>query len=137
MSEYHGPERRKRNILSAKTFSKDIKITYAIITLIFFLTTAGFAWLVTDIRDIANKNVVLAEKHLTLAKENENRIDDIQVSRVSSCRQTYNGIHDVFLPFFPPQPRTAEQAADVKKFNDTIERLRNGCTKQTKPKGNG
>lgn len=64
-------------------------------------------------------------------RENQKRIDDIQKSRVLSCRQNYDGIQEVFTQFFPPVPRTAKQQADIDKFNNTISRLKKNCIKQT------
>lgn len=108
------------------SISRPVKVAFLIITLIFFLTVAGFAWIVTD---VGNNS----EQVRTLIHENNERIEDIQESRTASCRDTYSGIYEVFRPFFPPVPRTPEQDANLEKFNDTIERLREGCTKQTDP----
>lgn len=63
---------------------------------------------------------------------NQHRIDDINSSRTSSCRQTYEGVREVFLPFFaPPEERTAEQKKNYKLFNDTINERKQNCGKQT------
>jgi len=56
---------------------------------------------------------------------------DIQASRVSSCQMTYEGVREVFRPFFPVH-RTAKQERDVKRFNATINRLKRRCVEQTK-----
>lgn len=93
---------------------------FIIMTLLFLGTLAGFAWVVTNVGD--------------LAKENDNRITDIQTSRLESCISTYEGIREVFKPFFPPPPRTKQQQADLDKFNKTINDLKLKCRKQVKPK---
>ena len=100
-----GPEGPKGK--TGNTISRPIKVAFIAVTLLFFLTLAGFAWV----------------------------INDIQNSRESSCRQTYNGIREVFRPFFPEPPRTKEQQADLDKFNNTIDRLMSGCSKQINGKG--
>lgn len=64
--------------------------------------------------------------------DNQSRIREIQESRVSSCRQTYEGIRDVFKPFFRPMTdRTAKERKDIRKFNRVINRLKAGCDTQT------
>jgi hypothetical protein len=65
-----------------------------------------------------------------LADENRNRIVEIQLARASSCRQTYEGVREVFRPLFPPQPD--EQTQDrLDTFNQTIDDLKAACVKQT------
>lgn len=61
------------------------------------------------------------------------RISEIQQARVASCKQTYEGIGKVFLPFFPPpKQRTKEQRANLAKLNRTIRDLQAQCGKQTR-----
>lgn len=105
---------------------KKIKIAFGILTLIFFAILIGFAWVVSDIHRISEQNQVLIE-------ENNARVTEIQESRTSSCRQTYEGIRQVFKPFFPPPPRTKEQQDSLDLFNETIDGFVAGCTEQTKP----
>jgi hypothetical protein len=62
---------------------------------------------------------------------NSQRVGDIQKSRVASCQQTYEGIREVFRPFFPPRPRSKEQQANLDKFNRIVDRRKANCTKQT------
>lgn len=59
---------------------------------------------------------------------------DIQNGRVASCKQTYEGVRQVFQPFFPEkgEPVTKKQKDDIKIFNDTVDRLKANCGKQTK-----
>lgn len=135
MSEYRGPERRKRQSILPKSISREIKAAFAIITLIFFLTLAGFAWLVNDISDNSDQlTVLVAENQKRIAeiqRVNRNRIADIQSTRIESCEKTYAGIKEVFRPFFPQPPRTPEQQANLDKFNETIRILQQGCAHQT------
>lgn len=62
---------------------------------------------------------------------NSHRVSDIQKSRLTSCERTYEGIREVFKPFFPP-PKTAtpKQLADQSKFNRTIIHLKARCATQ-------
>jgi hypothetical protein len=83
-------------------FFRSIRNAFIIITAVFFLTLLGFAWVIIQ----------------------------LQESRESSCKTTYNGIHDVFLPFFPPQPRTTKQQEDIDKFEAKIVELRTECEEQ-------
>lgn len=134
MGEYRGPERRKRQRL-VKSISREIKTAFAIITLIFFFTLAGFAWLVEDISDNSDQlTVLVAENQKRIAdiqRVNQRRIQDIQATRIESCQKTYAGIREVFKPFFPPPPRTQEQQDNLDKFNETIRTLQKGCAQQT------
>jgi hypothetical protein len=67
------------------------------------------------------------------AKENNERIHDIQVARVASCQRTYEGIREVFTPFMPKPPNaTPDQLQDWSTFNSTIDELKENCTKQTR-----
>lgn len=64
---------------------------------------------------------------------NSHRIHEIQSSRTVSCERTYEGIREVFRPFFrPPDKSTPKEKADQLKFNITIDRLKKNCSKQTK-----
>lgn len=68
----------------------------------------------------------------SLSEANRTRITEIQESRVASCRQTYEGIRDVFRPFFRPiKERTAEEQADIDKFNDAVDQRKAACAQQT------
>lgn len=69
---------------------------------------------------------------------NNDRIADIQQSRIASCRQTYEGVRQVFRPFLrPPAKRSAKERRDVRKFNATVNELKRRCDVQIKrtPKG--
>jgi hypothetical protein len=70
-----------------------------------------------------------------LVQANSDRIHDIQQSRVDSCERTYEGIREVFKPFYPPKPRTLKQIQDLETFNDTINNLKAHCVIQTHPGG--
>lgn len=66
---------------------------------------------------------------------NSHRIDDIQRSRVTSCRQTYEATRQVFRPFFRTKSlRTAKEQRDIDKFNRTVDHLIAGCGAQTRPR---
>lgn len=62
---------------------------------------------------------------------NNNRISDIQHARKASCERTYEGIREVFKPFFPKHPK-GKQLRDEQKFNRTINGLKAHCTIQTR-----
>jgi hypothetical protein len=69
----------------------------------------------------------------SLIRENKQRIADIQEQRLASCRQTYEGVRQVFLPFFPPpKGRTAAQQKNLDKFNRTVDRLKGRCETQVR-----
>lgn len=121
-SEDH-PHRRSTD----KWLAKPIILAFAIVTVIFLAVLIGFAWVVTDVQNNGN-NI----KNLSLA--NKDRIKDIQVSRVDSCKKTYEGIREVFTPFFPKHPKTKREIENLEKFNTTINTLKKGCEKQTKAK---
>lgn len=97
---------------------RKIQLVFGIMVALVIVLLAGVAWAVLDIRD--------------LGKENKTRITEIQASRLESCKQTYAGIHKVFLPFFPPKPRTQKQQDDIDKFDLTITTLTEGCEKQVR-----
>lgn len=118
---------------SPEARSKKIRIAFFLITGLFFLVLAGFAWIITDIRENQSDIKKLAVTNNILAKENKHRITEIQDSRTESCKTTYDGIGNVFRPFFPPVPRTEKQQEQLDKFNNKIKELKAGCTKQTKP----
>lgn len=108
--------------------SRTIKRAFFIITAVFFLVLVGFAWIVHDIRG-------LSQETARLALENTKRITEIQQSRVDSCRSTYTGIYDVFVEFFPKNPRSKEEQESVDKFTNKIKVLRDGCAGQTSIEG--
>lgn len=63
-------------------------------------------------------------------------INDVNHSRRISCERTYEGIRDVFRPFFrPPLVRTAKERRDIRKFNRIINGLKARCDKQVAAKG--
>jgi hypothetical protein len=96
-------------------------------TLVFFLISAGFAWIVSDVKDISKDTV-------HLVAENQKRIAEIEDIQSDVCRTTYEGIRFVFRPFFPPPPRSKEEQAQVDKFNNRIDRLKTRCLAQTNTK---
>lgn len=107
---------------------RTIKRAFFVITIIFFLILAGFAWVVHDIRE-------LSQRTNNLSIENTKRINEIQTNRIGSCESTYTGIYDVFVEFFPDHPRSKEEQESVDKFTNKIEVLRDDCAKQTSIEG--
>jgi len=97
-----------------------IVIAFAAMVALFVAILVGFSLILLNERD--------------LGKQNKERIQDIQQSRIDSCVKTYRSIHEVFLPFFPPPPRTKKQQANLDKFNTKITTLMQGCMAQTNPK---
>lgn len=56
--------------------------------------------------------------------------NDIQSSRLHSCRASYEGIREVFKPFFrDPKLQTAKEKADQKKFNTIIDKRKRNCSR--------
>lgn len=102
---------------------RKVEVAFVAMIVIFVLLVGGLTWAVIDIQN--------------LGKENKTRINDIQNSRLESCKQTYAGIHKVFVPFFPPKPRTQKQQNDLDKFNLTIDTLTKGCEKQVRSSDGG
>lgn len=116
---------------------KKISVSFIILTIVFFLILLLFTWILHDVQDnqthieaLAKDNASLAKTNRILIRENHARLVEIQDSRVESCKKTYEGISNVFKPFFPPPPQTAEQKAQLEKFNTTVAKLKNGCSKQ-------
>lgn len=61
---------------------------------------------------------------------------EIQRERVASCERTYEGVREVFRPFFrPTKVRTRKERHDIRKFNRTVQRLKAHCDKQITTKG--
>lgn len=110
-------------------------MSFVVLTVLFFLTLLGFAWVLTDVRDLSQKTANLSKATAHLSVENSKRINEIQTSRTSSCKKTYRGILDVIRPFFPKKGATKEQKATRAKFQRIINRLVKGCEKQTRPIG--
>lgn len=110
-----------------------IKASFVAIVVIFLLTLAGFAYLLNDVIELSNKTADLTKATARLTRANTNHIAMIQQSRVSSCRKTYNSIHEVFEPFFPKKPRTRAQQELIDRFDHRVHLLVMGCTKQTAP----
>lgn len=80
-----------------------------------------------------NRQLVIKNQHLVI--ENKHRIEDIQRSRVHSCKQTYESFRIVFGPFIRPKKvRTPKENADLAKFNGIIDKQKQQCVTQTKPK---
>lgn len=65
-------------------------------------------------------------------------ITDIQADRLKSCMATYEGIRQVFKPFFRTKSqRTDDEQRQIDKFNQRVDFLKSRCTVQTgvKPQG--
>src|SRR4051794_21980688 len=63
-------------------------------------------------------------------------INDVNHDRVVSCRHTYEGVREIFRPFFRPVAvRTKKEKQDIRKFNRTVDHLKARCGKQTGVKG--
>jgi predicted PurR-regulated permease PerM len=116
------PKRRREDAWRLRP----IRIAFIILTIVFFAVLVGFAWVVHDVQQNSGRIN-------TLVAENSNRIHDVQQSRVESCQKTYEGIREVFKPFFPQHPTNKQQIDNLEKFNTTINKLKAACDKQTKP----
>lgn len=64
---------------------------------------------------------------------NQHRVNDIQQSRVESCKRTYQSFKDVFKPFVSKHPTEVERAR-LQAFNALLDSKIQGCDKQVKPK---
>src|SRR4051812_49774044 len=63
-------------------------------------------------------------------------IDDVNHDRVVSCQHTYEGVREIFRPFFRlAAERTAKEKRDIRKFNHTVDHLKARCGTQTGVKG--
>lgn len=117
-----------------KVKAKHIKMSFVVLTILFVLTLAGFAWILIDVRDLSHKSARLSAKTAELVIENQHRVNDIQNSRVKSCKRTYEGVREIFSPFFPKKhQQTKKEKINIHKFNHTINFLKNRCSKQTRP----
>jgi hypothetical protein len=104
--------------------ARRISAAFVVLTLIFLAVLIGFGIVIHNVQNNSSKIK-------GLVVENTNRIHDIQRSRVESCQRTYEGIRQVFKPFFPDPPRTQKQIDDLEKFNTLINKLKNKCDQQT------
>jgi hypothetical protein len=63
--------------------------------------------------------------------------DELQRSRLVSCQQTYEGVREVLLPFFPhPRQRTPAHQRNLEKLDRTVNRLKARCETQVYEGGN-
>jgi hypothetical protein len=66
-----------------------------------------------------------------IVRDSGEQYDELQRSRLLSCQQTYEGVREVFLPFFPPQGRrTPAQQRNLDKLDRTVDRLKARCVSQ-------
>lgn len=73
-----------------------------------------------------------SHKSSRLTAQNQERINDIQRARVESCEHTYEGVRQVFKPFFRTKTvRTVKEQRNIEKFNARIDELKAGCPLQT------
>lgn len=120
---------------------KQITRSFVAITVLFVLILIVFSFDIHDSRKnsardgrLLKATVALSKANAILLKENSARIKEIQASRISSCKRTYRGIKEVFDPFIPANPTNPRQIDLIEKFHTNIDRLIQGCIKQTKPK---
>lgn len=117
---------------AGRSISNGVKIAFIIVTLIFFLTVCGFAWMVIRVQNLSEDTRDLVQTKAQLITANSNRIKEIQQTRVDNCKANYSGVRKVFRPFFPKKPRTLKQQADLDRFNRTIDGLKKDCKKPIK-----
>ena len=92
-------------------------------------------WLTVFIVISALFNIWGVVQNRSDSQNNQNRIVDIQASRVQGCKNNYEALRQVFLPFFPPQGhRTVKQKSDLAKFNTIINRHIVKCAVQVAAK---
>jgi hypothetical protein len=69
-------------------------------------------------------------------RQSDQRISDIQASRIASCQFTYGAFLEVFEPFFPPpEKRTAEQKKNWRTLEDVVQRRTGRCVQIVKESG--
>lgn len=67
-------------------------------------------------------------------RDGRERDNQIQQNRVASCQRTYEGVREVFKPFFKPvKQMTPRELDNFTKFNRTVDRLKRRCSVQIKP----
>ena len=111
---------------------RSVEAVFLIIVLIFFGTLIGFAWVISDVREISSQNKEIAIQNQALVEENEDRIIEIQANRERFCSQVYIAIGEVFEPFVPPRElQTPEQRKDIDIFNKRIDTLTQQCKETT------
>ena len=99
------PERRHYDEQRARDIRR-ISIGYAILA----LATGLALWLVVS--------------------GNRDRVQDIQQARVDSCRRTYEGVREIFLPFLHPD-EDPKVNRNIRQFNERVDRLKARCGQQT------
>lgn len=98
----------------AKKKRRAILFAFGVTTLCFFATLLGFMFLL---------------------RQNRNRIEDIQESRITSCQRTYLAFEEVFNPFFPSKEvATKKQLDELERFHQQVVKLVGDCQYQTRPK---
>jgi len=105
---------------------RPVKVAFILLTLVFLGILILFSKTLYDVKH--NSTRING-----LVTENTHRIGDIQNSRLESCKRTYEGIGEVFQPFFPKAPRTRKQQAELDKFNKRIDQLQQACIDQITP----
>ena len=64
-----------------------------------------------------------------LVQENQQRIHEIQISRIKSCERTYQAFFDLFSPVIPKK-QSAQDSARTKLFFHKVDVKKRGCVKQ-------
>ena len=102
-------QQHQRRRVSDRVRLAPIVWAFIAITAIFFGTCIGFAWVVHDVNNNSRQLTQLVSDNRQLLKENDARISDIQNARIESCQRTYQGVKEVFSPFFPKPLLTPQQ----------------------------
>lgn len=71
------------------------------------------------------------------AQHNSDRINDIQASRIESCRANYNALLQAFAPFKPKKddPNTPrDEVQDFKDFTNNLIKKKSHCIQQVRAK---
>jgi hypothetical protein len=77
--------------------------------------------------------IVMYHTVRNLGEQNNERISDIQKSRIESCKANYEGIKRVAISLYPPRTvRSVQQAESLSKLNETIRKLKKKCAKQVR-----
>ena len=101
----------------------------AVVALLAAAVSSTLAVYMNSQRSADNRQRIADVKRL--GAQNKARISDIQRDRVTECVQTYEGIRDVFRPFFQPKSnRAPADQRNIDRFNKRIEQLEAACPRQ-------
>lgn len=116
---------------------KEVQLRRWEVALAFIMLTISFTvsvgWMTHLQHELNRKN---AERITDIQALNHERLMDIQQERLESCRRGYEGVRQVFRPFFsPPGKRKPAERKTIRKFDRIVDHLKAHCSVQTGVKG--